>query len=559
MEVDAAGSPVPLSHLKAQVRSPVTDAERPRPKLCPGCPFKVDFVDARHQARYWKSQHQRAREREDKLKQEVARLEAKIKDLERKLFGRRSEKSGATQRDGTGSEKAKSPRKRGQQPGRPGPKRRDTSHLPATEEFCELPPEQCRCPCCGLPFRPKEGLGTEDSEVLEIHVRAHKRVVRRRRYEPTCECPLPGIITAPGPPKLIPKGRYGVSLWVTILLDKYCFQRPTHRLLADLRSHGIDLSMGTVTGGLKQLAPLFAPIREGLIRKTLEETQWHADETSWRMQIPEEEVDSKSPKNSKWSLWLFQSRSAVVFVLDPTRKARVPEQYFEGVEDGVLVVDRASVYKAMVQVKEGRIVLAFCWAHVRRDFLGVAKDWSGHEEWGLLWLGVIAEIYHLNDLRLQAEHDQFAARDEKLRAAVERMRSRYEEELSDEQLHPVRRKPLKSLKNHWPGLTLFVDHPEIPMDNNQGERTLRVAVCCRKQFFGSCALWSGQLAATMFSLFATLELWGINPRLWLTAYLQACAEAGGQAPADAERWLPWNLPLDERTAMAELPSVDDTS
>jgi transposase len=558
MEIDAGGSLVSLGYLKTQVRSPVSGAERPRPKLCAGCPFEVDFIEARHQARYWKSQHQRAREREEKLKQEVERLQAKIKDLERKLFGRRSEKGGATQRDGGGSQKAKSPRQRGQQAGRPGPKRRDTSHLEAKEETYTLSGDACRCSRCGLPFR--ECLGVEESEVIEIEVKAYKRRLRRQRYQPTCGCDhLPGILTAAAPPKLIPKGRYGISLWVTILLDKYCFQRPTHRLLDDLRTHGIDLPMGTVTGGLKQLAPVFVPIREGLIRKTLEETQWHADETSWRVQTPEEEVDSKTTKNSKWSLWVFESRSAAVFVLDPTRKARVPEQYFEGVEQGVLIVDRASVYKAMVQVKEGRIVLAFCWAHVRRDFLGVAKDWSGHEEWGLLWVGVIAEIYHLNNLRLQAEHDQFAARDKALRVAVERMKKRYEEELSNPQLHPVRRKPLKSLSNHWPGLTLFVDHPEIPMDNNQGERTLRGPVCGRKQFFGSGARWSGQLAAALFSLFATLRLWAINPRLWLTAYLQACAEAGGQAPADAERWLPWNLPLDERTAMAELPSLDDTS
>jgi transposase len=60
-------------------------------------------------------------------------------------------------------------------------------------------------------------------------------------------------------------------------------------------------------------------------------------------------------------------------------------------------------------------------------------------------------------------------------------------------------------------------------------------------------------------LFATLQLWAINPRKWLTEYLQACAQAGGQAPADAARWLPWNLPLPEITAMAELPEVDNTS
>ena len=130
------------------------------------------------------------------------------------------------------------------------------------------------------------------------------------------------------------------------------------------------------------------------------------------------------------------------------------------------------------------------------------------------------------------------------------MKLQRDEELGDEQLHPVRRKALKSLRSHWAGLTLFVEHPEIPMDNNTAERTQRDAVCARKMFFGSYSEWSGHLAAIMFSLFATLELWAINPRLWLSAYLQACAEAGGQAPPDATRWLPWNLSSPQREAMA---------
>ena len=46
----------------------------------------------------------------------------------------------------------------------------------------------------------------------------------------------------------------------------------------------------------------------------------------------------------------------------------------------------------------------------------------------------------------------------------------------------------------------------------------------------------------LFSLVATLELWGLNPRLWLTEFLQACAAAGGRAPADLDRFLPWNRP-----------------
>jgi transposase len=261
----------------------------------------------------------------------------------------------------------------------------------------------------------------------------------------------------------------------------------------------------------------------------------------------------------KWKFWVFQSPSAVVFVLDPTREARVPETYFEGIEGGTLVVDRYSGYKAMKQVKADQILLAFCWAHVRRDFLGVARHWPGHKQWGLSWVETIGAVFHLNAKRLQAPSQQFEKHDEILRNAVDQIAKRREEELSDPTLHPVRRKPLVSLAKHWDGLTRFVDHPEIPMDNNTAERTLRALVCGRKQFSGSRAKWAGQLAAHLFSLFATLQLWAINPRQWLTEYLQACAQAGGQAPPDAAGWLPWNLPLSERTAMAEWPQVEDTS
>ena len=55
----------------------------------------------------------------------------------------------------------------------------------------------------------------------------------------------------------------------------------------------------------------------------------------------------------------------------------------------------------------------------------------------------------------------------------------------------------------------------------------------RKNYYGSGSLWSGRLAAMMFSLFQTLCLWGLNPRLWLTAYLEACAQAGGRGLKDA--------------------------
>ena len=87
------------------------------------------------------------------------------------------------------------------------------------------------------------------------------------------------------------------------------------------------------------------------------------------------------------------------------------------------------------------------------------------------------------------------------------------------------------------------------MDNNLSERRLRGPALGRKNYYGSGALWSGRLAATLFSILATLQLGQINPRLWLNWYLQSCAEAGGQVPDDIEPFLPWNLSEDMRAKL----------
>ena len=100
------------------------------------------------------------------------------------------------------------------------------------------------------------------------------------------------------------------------------------------------------------------------------------------------------------------------------------------------------------------------------------------------------------------------------------------------------------------GLTVFVDHPEVPMDNNEAERRHRGPVVARKNYYGSGALWSGRLAAMLFSLFQTLQLWGMDTGKWLTAYLSACAKAEGKPPPDLPSFLPWNMTSQERERMS---------
>ncbi len=96
------------------------------------------------------------------------------------------------------------------------------------------------------------------------------------------------------------------------------------------------------------------------------------------------------------------------------------------------------------------------------------------------------------------------------------------------------------MENHWRGLTLFVDQPQIPMDNNGAERAARPAAIGRKNFYGSGSKWSGDLLVMLMTLLQTLLLQKVDPRKYLAAYLQACAENKSSAPTDIAPWLPWN-------------------
>lgn len=483
--------------------------------------------------------HERALARNADLKAENESLRAQLRLREQQLFGKKTEAASA----GTEASPPSRPSKpRGQQPGQPGPKRRDHSHLPAVEEVVDLPEGQRHCSGCGLPFVPFAG--TEDGEILEVEVKAYRRVYRRRRYTPACGCGRhPGIVTAAPPPKLIPKSILGVSIWVEVLLDKYLFYRPTYRLLADWKTHGLDLSLGTLTDGLQRLKPLFEPLYQALIERNQKQAHWHGDETRWLVFAT---VEGKV--GHRWTLWVFHSKDAVVFVRDQGRAHDVPEEHLGPVEEGILSVDRYSAYKAMKQVKDGKVLLAFCWAHVRRDFLGVARSWPKEEAWALGWVERIGLLYQANDARLSVREQPaaFAVKDGELRSQVQEMARQAEVELAEASIHPARQKVLESLQEHWDGLRVFVEHPDVPMDNNKAERVQRGPVVLRKNSYGSGAVWAGQLAAMLFSVIQTLCLWNINPRVWLNAYLQGCAEAGGRSPVELGRFLPWQMSPEQR-------------
>ena len=503
-------------------------------------------------AKYWQAMHRKATAkfdqqevRHDRLVRELkaralksnaalqAELDlalAQVRDLQKRLFSTKSEQSNPSESRSL----AATCRKRGQQRGTIGHGRTIESKLSQRHEDIVL--EIAQCPECGLAF--KEFAGTEDAQVLEIEVKAYRRVIHRHRYSPTCQCGcVSGIVTAPSPARLIERGKFGISVWTSVLLDKFAYGRPSQRLLQDLADHGLNMAPGTLAGGLLTIAPFFKPVDDALLAKLRTEPYWHADETRWAVF-----VDVLGKVGHRWYMWVFQSSSVVHYVVDESRAAEVIMAEFDGVKKGIISCDRYSGYKRFARLNPG-IKLAFCWAHQRRDFLDLANSYPQCSEWALQWVDRIGNLYHLNRLRLKALTNSPERVNSQLvlEQAVRQMASDCAVGVANHETFPPAAKVLQSMTTHWAGLIVFVACPWVDIDNNQAERSMRSPVVGRKNFNGSGSEGSAELAATMYSLFATMKLWGLNLRTWLTAYLQACADNSNAPPADIDAFLSWKM------------------
>lgn len=531
-----------------------------------------ELIEIRQQAHFWRAQHARAVEREALLKERVRQLEGVVRQqeklireqtakiealaaktvlLQKMVFGKKSEKTKYTSCDEEGGrEEDKDPkeaaggekRPRGQQPGTNGHGRKRRENLPTEEVFHDLPPSQRRCAICQKAYR--ELSKTEDSEEIELEVRLFRKVHRRKTYVPDCDCQdTPGIVTAPVPPKLIPKGMFSVGFWVNLLMEKFLFQRPLHRVRQVLALEGLQVSQGTLTGGLKRIGELVQPLYVAILERSREAGHWHMDETRWMVF-----AELAGKVGHKWWLWVVVTRETCAFILDPSRSSKIPKEHLGTEAEGILSVDRYSAYKSYEALGEN-VRLAYCWSHVRRDFERVEKGYKKLREWAQGWITLINDLFMLNKERLavRSKPSAFRKRDRTLRTTLTTMKELMESELSDpSSLHEARRKVMESLRNHWDGLTIFADDPDIPMDNNEAERSLRNAVVGRKNYYGNGSVWSGTVTAMLFTLFQTLLKNDIDPKKFLVDYFQSCAENGGKAPDDVNEYLPWNLSEERR-------------
>ena len=136
------------------------------------------------------------------------------------------------------------------------------------------------------------------------------------------------------------------------------------------------------------------------------------------------------------------------------------------------------------------------------------------------------------DAKLQAAEARLAARQERAPPILEKLRAWALEQRGLPK--SGRRKAIDYVLRYWPGLTVFVDDPDVPLDNKATERALRGIVLGRKNQYGSRSRRGTEVAELFYSLLETFAMQGADPTAYLTAATHYAVERN-------EALLPWDF------------------
>ncbi|MEM8995605.1 MAG: IS66 family transposase, partial [Acidobacteriota bacterium] len=329
------------------------------------------------------------------------------------------------------------------------------------------------CPACGEGMTVWLGQFEESEEITVVETSFKVSCHRRVKYRCTCHG---AVATAPGPPKLIPGGRYSIDFAVHTAVEKFCDHIPLARQSRRMERDGLSVTTQTLWDQQAALARHLEPTWQHLWDLALLEDILHVDETGWRL------MGSKSKPN--WTLFGLTAPHLAVYHLASSKSVKATREILSGFK-GTLVVDGYKVYPIVAGLEKS-MRIAHCWAHTDRKF----KDAKDPPRPISEIRGLIAELYEIErEVRGPFPGDPAA---QEARHRLRRKRSSVVLEKIREVAFShggLRRsafgKALRYLLTHWDGLTLFLEDPRIALDNNAAERVLRGPVVGRKNFYGN--------------------------------------------------------------------------
>lgn len=384
----------------------------------------------------------------------------------------------------------------------------------------ETPPT---CPCCNHAMK-DSGL-TEESEKIRVIPKKMiiERLIRHKFNCPKCQGAL---VTAALPPSLVPGGSYSDSVIIDVAIAKYFDLIPINRYMRMAERMGIDgLPAGSLIECTHVLAQRLRAVYRLLKQEVLRSRIIHADETPHRML----EGDDKD----RWYFWGFMTEAAAYFETHDTRSGDVASSFLKASLCEFLVSDVYSGYGKAVRetnecrVEDGGVEIAcvYCNAHARRYFKKAADPFAAEAKF---FLDRYRSIYFLESqlTKLRTKDPGLPAERvleirSKMLVFYEEMRLRAQtEQFNYSSKSSIVKAMVYFLKN-FDGLTLFLTHAGLPIDNNPAERILRNPVIGRKTWYGTHSPQGADTAAVLFSITESCKLNKVNPAAYLQRLVQA--------------------------------------
>jgi transposase len=464
-------------------------------------------------------------ERDRKLSEaekQIAEAEKQIADLERKLALRLQNSvtsSKPPSSDGLAGEQrqrgrrqCKSRRKPGGQPGHQGHWR---SLAPAerVDKVIDLLPARCRHCACRLAGGSRK-VSTQGEpgrhQVTELPpIAAHITEYRCQN----AVCPDCGKTTQAELPQEV-HGHFGPELTALIAyLTVVC--RMPRRVVQELLGQvlGIPLSLGSIQNSWEEASEAVAEPCTELERQLAHEPVINSDETGYR-----------TSGEKRW-LWALVAPAFVFYKIALTRGAEVLVQLLGEAFAGILCSDRCPTY-LKYHKGEGQ----FCWAHFKRNILGVLEiaKTTEAERFCRDALALHARLFRLWH-RFRAgpgvrygpiTREQLIAKSIPLEKKFFALAERYMESRDKD----VRNLALALLK-HFEKFFAFLRNEGVEPTNNSAERALRCAVQWRKISFGSRSTQGEIAVARLLTVTRTCRIQNREPLDYLGSAIRSHRKA----------------------------------
>jgi len=524
-------------------------------EITPELPTEIEALQALLAAA--RSERDAAIAERDQALSQNDRLWHLLRKLQRAQFGRRSEKLDPDQlllaiedtEQSIAATEAEDDKKDVQAAKTRADKRRTNrgalpAHLPRVDVTIE--PEDTSCPCCHSTMH---RIGEETSERLDV-IPAQFRVIVTHRPKYACRTCEQAVVQAPAPERLIKGGLPTEAMVAHALVSKYAWHLPLYRQSQILRSQGLEIKRSTLAFWVGYAAAELKPVYLRMRELILGSAKIAVDETTAPVLDPGR---GQTKKGYFWAIarddrpWGGADPPAVAYTYAPGRGAVHALKLLDGYR-GVVQCDGYAAYKAITAKPQGQaITLAFCWAHLRRQFYDIAKD--GHAPVASEALERIAKLYLIEKtIRGQSADTRRAVRQERSKPLVFDLKAWFEGQLTRLSGKSKTAEAIRYAFHHWEGLTRFLDDGRVELDTNIVERSIRPIVLNRKNALFAGHDQGAENWACIASLIETCKLHGVDPQAYFADVLTGLVNLWPASHLDD--LMPWHWAVEKQAKLA---------